>query len=75
MKIVLEVEDKEPTNGDIMVFNGVLNKWEYKSQDKYLIGLKNEILERKKEIENLNLMIGEIKKDLSVIAKILKEGI
>lgn len=75
MKIVLEVEDKEPTNGAIMVFNGVLNKWEYKSQDKYLIGLKNEILERKKEIENLNLMIDEIKKDLSVIAKILKEGI
>jgi wobble nucleotide-excising tRNase len=76
MKLVIEVnQSKDLENDDIIVFNGTLNTWEYKSKDKYLIGLKNDILQRKKEIKKLNEEIEEMKKDISSIAKIIKEGL
>lgn len=75
-KLVLEVAStREPKQDDILVYNSVLNCWEYKSKADYLKSVHKDYLECQKEIKELKKICNQVLSDVQTMAKIMKEGI
>ena len=64
-KVVLEVaNNKEPKQDDILVYNSVLNIWEYKSKGEYLKSQNTKISKIYNEISMLNVRIDDLEEEI-----------
>ena len=73
-KLVLEVQGN-PKSDDVLVYDETMQCWKPISKPSFLGGMQNKINGLEKKITKLNNDLADANKNISTLAKIMKEGI